>query len=606
VLPISEQTEATGIPQERDELVTGDLGLVVIRALLENGVGYVVSSWQERPTPIDAAIDEARDRVLSPRGVVLRRLRSLGALAPIIAKPSGGITGEPPRGAVVFAGRRGLRPALEQFCAIATAGAVVGLCFDDDALRIEGAIVIDPEPTARGIVAAIDAAFEASLLTGRPSLVLVRERALGMRGTIRRRPERSPVETAAQDAAHRTEHETIDAASAAERVGLTTAALGSAGAGPAPVLLVAGPMRRAVERALGQVAAELAGRGAAAEALADELAIVHLGAPGVLPSADGAIDALLAGAPRVDVVGARAERIVEQLRTRIRATLRGTNVDPGVVRGERLEAIIARSILDRVHDLDDDVRATLEQLASSSAGTIARRTSRVPRRSDVLHRAVSPSVAAGLALAQGVVGVPGRIDANFPTFRTDTGVPLTFVPAELFATHGIATAAPGSGAGVFVVTGGTSGIAEAATAAGASIEYVDGSSPRAIGVAIATACRTTRVTSQVILVTDVQRVAAPRTSVFGMDPELVGTERLATAAVPTAATALVELGEELLAGPSVIALDHPSAHAALDPLRELSPATWDLARLAPTTTRSRRLAWNLRRRLVRTVAGVDL
>jgi hypothetical protein len=230
----------------------------------------------------------------------------------------------------------------------------------------------------------------------------------------------------------------------------------------------------------------------------------------------------------------------------------------------------------------------------------------VPRRSEVLHRAVSPSLAAGLSLAQGVIGVPGRIDVNFPTYRTDTGVPLTIVPAELFAVHGVASAAPGSAPGVFVVTGGTAGVAEAATAAGASIEFVDGSSPRAIGVAVGTACRSARATSHVILVTDVQRVAAPRTTVFGMDPELIGTERLATAAVPTAATVLVELGEELLAGPSVIALDHPSAHAALDPLRELSPATWDLARHAPTDTAARRLAWNLRRRLVRAVAGVDL
>src|SRR5690606_17399951 len=117
-------------------------------------------------------------------------------LEPIVTAPSGGITGAPPRGAVVFAGRRGLRPALEQFLAVNASGGVVGCTFDEDALRIEGAIVIDPEPTAPGIVRAIDDAFEASVLAGRPALVVLRERALGMRGTMRRRPDRSPVEAA--------------------------------------------------------------------------------------------------------------------------------------------------------------------------------------------------------------------------------------------------------------------------------------------------------------------------------------------------------------------------------------------------------------------------
>ena len=90
-----------------------------------------------------------------------------------------------------------------------------------------------------------------------------------------------------------------------------------------------------------------------------------------------------------------------------------------------------------------------------------------------------------------------------------------------------------------------------------------------------------------------------------MDPELIGTERLASSVVPTAATALVELGDELLAGPTVLVLDHPSAHASLDQLRELSPATWDLHRTS-TSSRIDQARWNLRRRMVRTIAGLDL
>ena len=36
------------------------------------------------------------------------------------------------------------------------------------------------------------------------------------------------------------------------------------------------------------------------------------------------------------------------------------------------------------------------------------------------------------ALAQGVIGVPGRVDVQDPTYQTDTGVPLTVVPGAIF------------------------------------------------------------------------------------------------------------------------------------------------------------------------------
>ncbi|MCW2926701.1 MAG: hypothetical protein JWM86_669 [Thermoleophilia bacterium] len=281
-------------------------------------------------------------------------------------------------------------------------------------------------------------------------------------------------------------------------------------------------------------------------------------------------------------------------------------LDPGTARGEQVESAVARWLLDAHPELGVAARGILEEIASTTPGrAVAVGGSRVPRRGEVLHRGISPTVAAGLALAQGVIGVPGRVDVDYPTYAADTGVPLTVVPASVFAAHGAATAAPGSAAGTFLVTGPAAGVAEAAGSAGASIEYVDGGSARSIGRAIARACQAPRVAPHVIVVTEVQRVAAPRGSTFGMDPELVGTERLATSVVPTAATALVELGEELLAGPTVLVLDHPSAHASLDQLRELSPATWDLRRAAGAS-RMDRTRWNMRRRMVRAIAGAEL
>ncbi|MEO6866467.1 MAG: hypothetical protein ABI200_00420 [Gaiellales bacterium] len=607
-----EQIGAASVGPTGRALLTGDLGVIVVRSLVELGVGYVVSSWRDRPTPIDAAIDDSRERLLSPRGVVLRRLRSLAALEPIITAPTGGVTGAPPRGAVIFAGRHGLRPVLEQYLSVASSGAVVGFTFDEDAARIEDGIVIDPEPTAIGLVRAIDAAYAASIEYGRPALVLLRERALGMRGTIRQRPELTPQHAAELDAARRAGLTAPgSAAAAAEHTGLLTSLQGATSTDERTRVVVAyGPLRASIERALAQISSMLQPSTLAAEV--DAIAVVSSTALGIVPEPAGATGMLLTSAGQACVIGPRADRIAERLAEAGLLHEAGTSahaVDPGTTRGEQLATLIVDWLRnDETLTADEDAVALLdkvaERLVPRAAGDAA---GRVPRRSEVLHRGVTPIVAAGLALAQSVIGVPSRMDAEYPTYMADTGVPLTIVPAEVFAMHGTNSAAPGSINNVFVVTGPANGVVEAAGTAAASIEYVDGGSPRAIGVALATACRTSRTMPHVIVITDVQRVAAPRTTRFGMDPELVGTERIATSVLPAGATALVDLDDELLAGPTTIALDTAQTHAVLDPLRELSPATWELERMpAASAGRMGRSRWNLHRRLLRASTGVDL
>lgn len=593
--------------EHREGLLTGDLGVVVVRALLEQGVGYVVSSWRDRPTPIDAAVDDARERILQPHGVVLRRLRSLAALEPIVTAPQGGITGTPPRGAVVFAGRNGLRPALEQFLSVRCSGSVVGFCFDEDALRIEDAIVVDPEPTANGLFRAIEQALLASRAAQRPALVVMRERALGMRGTIRLAAPLAPTAAADADAAWRAANVKLDVPAAVHTAGLVAGQLGGATHGGQDVLFVHGPLRAAAERALAQVAAALHPAGTAG--LADRVAIVDSRALGVLPPPDAPAGGLLERASTSCVIGDRADRMAELLRERLPGSrIHARTVEPGSLRGEDVVRAVA-SWLEEAHGavLDEPSCAILAGLAAGgrASNDVAALVSRVPRRNEALHRGVGPAVAAGLALAQGVIGVPARMDEQHPTYRTDSGTFLTVVPGDVYASHGPASAAPAAGPGAFLVTGPASGVVETAAASGATVEYVDGSSPRAIGSAVGRACKQPRVASHVIVVTEVQRVAAPRTSVFGMDPELVGTERLAVSAVPVSATAVVDLQDDLLAGPTLLALDHPDAHAALDPLRELSPATWDL-RGSGTGSRMSRLSWNVRRRVMRATLGVDL
>jgi hypothetical protein len=579
------------------ELLTGDLGTVVLRSLLETGVGYVVSSWQDRPTPIDAAIDDARS-MLARRGIVLRRLRALTGLEPLVTSPAGGtggVAGAVQRGLVIFGGRRGLRPSLETFLRMRVPGGVVGICFDEDAARIEDAVVIDPAPTARGLVRALDAAFAASVATERPALVLVRERLLGMRGTLRRRPDLLPADAADRDAAM---PRGMSASDAARVHGLVNARRAPSGAARQPVLVTTEPFVHAVERALSQLAGALAVAGA--RPLTDDVALVVTSAPGVdLDAGDAGI--VLADAPHVAVLAAASSPLHQRL-----SGTHALHVEPTAARGEEVEAALAQWLLAQVEDAEDPAVEVLERAIEAYAGVRRTGSSRVPRRSDVLHRSISPSVAAGLTLAQGVIGVPTRLHDTHPTYQTDTGVPLTVTSAAVFAEHGAASGAPSSMHAVYLVTGPGGGVSETAGAMGASIEYVDGGSPRAIARAVATACRATRPTAHVIVVTETQRVAAPASSVLGVDPDLVGTERLATATVPVAATALVELGDELQAGPSELLLDHPAARAMLGPVRELTPATWDLRHQADRSGRRGGAAWALRRRAVKLLAGVDL
>lgn len=597
-------------------LLTGDLGVIAVRALLECGVSYVISSWHERPTPIDAAIDEARARLLTPRGIVLRRLRAASALAASVQAPaSSWVVDEHagiPRGAVVFAGRRGLRPTLEQFVRLDVPGGVVGLCYDEEALRIADGVVLDPEPTAAGLVAAIDSAFEVSVRIGRPALVLVRESMLGMRGTVRLRPERTPREAAARDAAAprgmTVEDAVVVCGVQRAYVGAESSALDDAT--PAPercVLLAVGPHARAAERALDVVGAQGSELGSAAA----RVSLITTGAGGVLPLA-GDSGPMLRSAAEVCVVAEPGTPLVARLAELAPAArVRVVTVRAELARVDDIRPAIAdwlRVVLGG--DPADDNHA---EAGSGAAlpGLAPAVVERLPRRDAVLHRAVSPALAAALSLAQGVIGVPGRIDPSFPSYRTDGGVSLTIVPADVFAAHGVAAAAPEArAAGVFVITGAAAAsgsVTAAASACGATIEHVDSASPRAVAACIARACRTPRSALHVVAVHDVPRVAAPTAAVTGIDHELHGTERLATAAAPREATILVELGDELTSGPAELLDGSPAATAALPGVRELTPATWDLyVRRGAASSRMSDGIWKLRRRLVHLVGGVDL
>lgn len=608
MLPTEEPQGTQGLLTAGD-LLTGDLGLVALRGMLENGVGYIVSSWQERPTPIDAAVDDARTSVLARHGVVLRRLRALSGLAPLVTSPDAtwpqtGDTRAVPRGLVIFAGRRGLRPALEQFVQLHTPGAVVGITYDVDAARMQGAVVLDPEPTAAGFVRAFDQAFATSARTGRPALILVRDRLLGMRGTIRCRAELAPRDAAERDAAM---PRPMAPELAAATCGLVTAERGPGAVRVQDVVVTVGSLAGSVRRALAYVDAALEAAGVAR--LGDDVALLALDAPGVTP-AGAAVDELLGAAPRVLLIDRPGHGLAPAL-TQLAPGASHTRaaLDAETTRGEDVAGAVAQWLLDGEHVSVAGAAVLQAIVARADDESVSVRSvkARIPKRNARLNRAVSPTLAAGLALAQGVIGVPARVTPDYPTYQADTGVPLTIVPSAIFVEFGMASAAPNTLPGVFVVFGTASGVAEQAGACGATVELVDGGSPRRIGQAIAVACAGPRVAPHVIIIGDVQRMAAPRAATLGLDPELLGTDRIATAAVPTAGSVLVDLDDELLAGPVEILLDSSETVAVLDQVRELSPATWDLTlQRRGGQSRWSDAAWNLRRRLIRSISGIDL
>ncbi|MCW2950453.1 MAG: hypothetical protein JWN41_1466, partial [Thermoleophilia bacterium] len=478
------------------------------------------------------------------------------------------------------------------------------ICFDADAARMQDAVVLEPEPTAAGLVRAFDQAFAVSVHIGRPVLVLIRDRMLGMRGTIQCRAELAPRAAAERDAMVARPMELPVAAAVCGLV------QGERGAGPRAdqdVIVTVGALARSVRRAVSYIDTALAAAGHTP--VGEDVALLVLDAAGVTP-AGAAVDALLPCADRVLVVDAPHHHLSARLIELAPGSAHERAAhDAETVRGEDITATIARWMLQR-DELTDAAAAVLSAIAmrvddaSLAVRSVARR---IPRRNARFNRAVSPSLAAGLALAQGVIGVPGRLAPEYPTYQADTGVPLTIVPSEVFVEFGLASAAPQAGVGVFVVTGSGAGVAEQAARCHASIELVDGVAPRAIGRAIAHACLVPRQAPHVIIVSEIQRVAAPRAACLGLDPELLATDRLATAAVPPTASVLVDLDDELLAGPVEIVLDAHDAVAVLDHVRELSPATWDLTvQRRAGSSRFADAMWGLRRRLVRSVSGVDL
>lgn len=587
-MPGTVEPLAGQLAQGEGSLLVGDIGLLVLKALLENGVGYLVTGWIDRANPIDAAIADVQHSVLPRHGVLLRRSAKFSHIEQVLREPTGGLAAQhgAPRGAVVWHGRSGLCPALERFCAIECPGPVVGLCFDADALRSDDVVALEPESTPDGLVRTIDQAFALSHAIGRPVLVVVRERLLDVRGAIRCRDNLRPEAAAALESGIGRGHQPADAVAA---LGLDRLPLREGVA----AIVCGQPVARSVERAVGALVA-------ACGELAFAITVVGISVPAVV--GDGSIDAACGDGPVLvlDDVGWRLARRLE------RAGVAGERVTRRelsyqVATGRQVVATVASWLA----SLDLVPRHMLAVAADAVVGaTEIPARKQVPRRNASLHRELSPQIAAALVIAQATIGVPARVHDQYPTYQTETGVALTVVPSHIFAQHGPESAAPGTQPGVFLVTGAiTADVQAAATACGGTVEAVDAGRPRAVAVSVARACASPRTHAHVIVLAPA--VATVRTDCdVGADPELVGGDHLACAAFPQGAVAVVGSTDELTGGVTLAVHDADGVRMGVDATAELSAAWYELRvrRLGDAFARAH---WTLTRRMLRSIAKVE-
>ena len=622
--------------------LVGDLGLVVLKALLENGVGYLVSGWLDPQNPVDAAISGVHRTLLPQLGVSLRRAGKLSQIERVLEQPghvdlaaTGGVLR---RGAVVWNGERGTRPALERFCGLPVAAPVVGLCFDDEIVRSDTALVIDPSPTPDGVARAIDEAFALSHVMRRPVLVLLRASTRSMRGTLRCRDN-----VAVADAGALGEHLELGAPlhDAMQRVGIVDVDdLSSPTAQGDDVVRVLVACTRAhaqaAERAVARVQAALASATPDGLGITLDVRVVTLGIPTVVtPSGLGdaldARDAMLVLEPAGSGMGARVRRAVAAAsRERLTGAV-GAIADP-VVRSvdtaAATEGAVLASVAGAIADVIESmrpagsgtdatvalVRAALQPLVvaasaasmrSAAAAASARRLvgSTIVARDSRLHRPLSKPLAAALTLAQGSIGVPTRGSDDWPTYVTESGARLTVATATQIAADGRRCASPDAAHGVFVVVpDGTPAAAVQAAMPGAVFELVDELQPRLVAAAIARACARPAAHAHVIIPTPVGVVRAPRGE-LGIERGMAGGERVAFATLADEATYLRERHDVLDMGPRIELADPIAASAAVPVVAQLSSATYEIVRggNADAVARTTRTA---RRSFLKSIFGV--
>ncbi len=585
-------------------MLVGDIGLIAVKAMLEHGVGYVVTGWTEAAHPIDAAIHSCRRSVFARRGILLRRLRNVDAVIATIQEPGSSAFGSdvPMRGVVVWNGRSGTRPALEQLLMTEVPGPVVVLCEDPDVLRIADAAVFDPAPTPQSFVGAIDAAVELSRVTGKPAGVLIRSRSLDMRGTHACRMNVSVSDAGRIDGS--SEREVVSLPEAIDLIGANRVVRGAEQS--AAVILAPAAVAQVVIAGIDLVVQSLVDAGCnAAAAVARDTSVV---------SQD--VSSVITTAARNRIVAAESVLMLDAVRS------------PGSVEHQSVDGVevVRRGIVCERLDVSAAAQLVVRQLSSTSFAerfpeaieilVSPSRTahpdhivSRLPRRGAGMSGPVPDRVSAALVIAQADIGVPARMSDHHPSYLTVPGGAITVVSAQRLGAEGSACAAPQARNGTFVVYGAmTVEVQTACAVMGATIELVSDTQPRRVAAAISRSVTATALQPRVVFICGGASDPIDPSTLVGVDRDLIRVERLSSTTMPEHVLGHGEDHDDpLSSGVAVRVVDACAAQAGLGAAQELSSGWFALRRSSSRPlSKWSEMTWSLRRRLIRSIGGVEL
>lgn len=546
--------------------IVGDVGFAVAKSVLELPVGFVVTGWGERPSPIDAALADVARGFLEPAGVAMRQMRGVAELErslPDLATRGAGV--------VVWAGTSGLRPALERFSQmhVSQAAPVVALTFDVGALRCTSGLVFDPEPGIPGLRRAIADALERSSAACKPAIIVIRPATLGARAAF-----------IAQN----------NISAGARAVGWSPLGLPDELGASAPlgsdVVVCGAAIARNVHAAL-------------ADSPARTLAV---DAPVDLDNE--AIRARIANARRVLLIEDSAAPVLHE---RLLAS------------PFREPASLAVTRIAYSDAFDSDVIAIVDSWSDEAVEDAARITDRraggrdiadpavaVVSRIERPRREIPAFVESALVVASSHLGIPVRMDLQVPSYGIPSGGSLTIasIDALLDDPHGLVPTVARSGC---VVTWGDMtfmpDLTGAAADLGLRVEIHDGSRPRAVAQAIAGA---TRGGGVVILVTPPVAVRAAGGVELGVEPDLVEGNDLVLGGAPREAVARVGLSgpSAEIISTSLVPADEELIRGVLPGALELGGGWYSVGFMRATGFVGRtRTAW--RRWVQRNIARVD-
>jgi hypothetical protein len=546
--------------------IVGDVGFAVAKSILELPIGYVVTGWGERPTPIDAALDDVARAFLEPAGVAMRRMRGIAEL-----ERSLGDLSTRGAGVVVWAGVSGLRPALERFSqlTIPSEGPVVALTFDVGALHCSEGLVIDPEPGISALRAAVVDAMDRSSRACKPVIVIVRPATVGARASFIAENNLGATERAVGWQTH----------SSAPRSAVSAPVGGD-------VVVCGSPIGRHVEESL---------QGSPARALA-VIAPVDLDGQGIRE--------LIANARRVLLIeDSAAPALHERLLAspfREPASLAVVRIAYNDAFGADIAAIVEAWQAEAREEIGDPVVGADSCVGSDDSAVAA--VSRIERP----RRELPSYVETALITASSNLGLPVRLDLQVPSYGIPAGGSLTIASIDALIDSPYALVPESARSGCLVTWGDLSRLAELTAVCaeiGMRVEVHDGGRPRAVAQAIAGAARGGGVA---MLVTPPPHVRATGGSEIGVEPDLIEGNDLALGGVPR--EAVIRVG---LPGPSaeivetsLVPSDEELVRGALPGALELGDGWYNVSSISATGITGRaRTAW--RRWIQRNVARVD-